>query len=270
MQIIKNAANNIYAPLKKILELYYRPRQYTKKWGRTVGSKLYSEFYNHDDKTLIEFKLPEYPFPLKLRKHTSDEPTFRQIFLNTRYNISIEFEPLKIIDGGANIGYSSVFFAHKYPKAEIIAIEPDKSNFELLQYNTANYAQVKNVNSALWHKSAFLKIANPNTEKWAFQVIETNKGDVNSFDSCSIQDLMNLNSWDHIDILKLDIEGAEKFIFSENYELWLPRTKILIIELHERMQPGCTEIFYQAIKKYDFKESISGENLVFQNRNIAL
>ena len=71
-----------------------------------------------------------------------------------------------------------------------------------------------------------------------------------------------------IDILKLDIEGSEKELFETNFEDWLPKTKILIIELHDAMKTGCSKSVFNAISKYDFSFSIKGENIIFTNNAI--
>ena len=71
--------------------------------------------------------------------------------------------------------------------------------------------------------------------------------------------------WDNCDIVKLDVEGSEKEIFSENYEGWLPKKKVLIVELHDRMKKGCRKAVFQAISRYDFSLQVAGENLVFTN-----
>ena len=52
-----------------------------------------------------------------------------------------------------------------------------------------------------------------------------------------------------IDLLKIDIEGAERYLFSGN-SLWLKRVSKLIIETHS---PADTEIFYERVTKYGFK-----------------
>jgi hypothetical protein len=46
--------------------------------------------------------------------------------------------PKTIVDAGANIGTSSIFFAKKYPNARVIAIEPEESNFDFTK-NMSNY-----------------------------------------------------------------------------------------------------------------------------------
>ena len=70
-----------------------------------------------------------------------------------------------------------------------------------------------------------------------------------------------------LDILKIDIEGAEHELFKNNYDTWLPNTRCLIIELHDRMRNRSSQNFFKAISKYDFSYSHQGENLVFINNN---
>lgn len=266
-RIIKNIANGAYAPIKAKLKKSYRPKQYIKKYGQVKGMELYHKFHSGPEGELVEYEIPGYLSPLFLRVGTSDEPTFRQVFMNVRYEIDLPFSPKTIIDGGSNIGYASVFYANKYPQAEILAIEPDSSNFEMVIKNTSKYPNVKRIQSAIWGKTTHLKIKNPETEKWAFEVIETTKNEGGAFEAFSIQDLIDRMNWEAVDFLKLDIEGSEMSVFKSGYESWLPKVKLLIIELHERMQPGCTEVFEKAIGKYNFKKSISGENLVYINQN---
>jgi len=67
---------------------------------------------------------------------------------------------------------------------------------------------------------------------------------------------------DHIDILKIDIESSEKELFEENFEKWLPKVKVVIIELHDRMKEGCTRSFFKAMVNYKFTMTHKGENIV--------
>ena len=76
-------------------------------------------------------------------------------------------------------------------------------------------------------------------------------------------------NWKSLDLLNLDIEGSEMSVFESGYEEWLPKVKLLIIELHERMRPGCTAVFEKAINQYHFERSISGENLVYRNKDLT-
>ena len=69
-----------------------------------------------------------------------------------------------------------------------------------------------------------------------------------------------------IDILKIDIEGAEKEVFSDNIDGWLKKTKLVIIELHEESKPGCINAVETAMRKYNFQLFLEkGENLIYLN-----
>ena len=85
---------------------------------------------------------PGVRHPVTLRLKTSDISTYEQVFGNDEYDFSLNNPPRVIVDGGANIGLASIYFANRYPDAKIIAIEPEASNFSLLQRNVAAYPQI--------------------------------------------------------------------------------------------------------------------------------
>ena len=62
------------------------------------------------------------------------------------------------------------------------------------------------------------------------------------------------------------ISRTDIVVFEKNYENWLPRTRLLIVELHDRMQPGSSKAVFNAITKYDFICETKWENLIFYNR----
>ena len=88
-----------------------------------------------------------------------------------------------------------------------------------------------------------------------------------SISTITIDEIMKILNVKKIDILKIDIEGAEHELFKNNYDTWLPNTRCLIIELHDRMRNRSSQNFFKAISKYDFSYSHQGENLVFINNN---
>ena len=81
---------------------------------------------------------------------------------------------------------------------------------------------------------------------------------------------MEKMKWRHIDILKLDIETSEKKVFLDNYESWLPKTKMVIIELHDFMEEGCSRSFFTAINKTftNYEYMIKGENTAIINNDL--
>ncbi|MBR1420039.1 MAG: FkbM family methyltransferase [Selenomonadaceae bacterium] len=217
--------------------------------------------------------------PLVYRPNTTDLVIARLIFEFLCYSIDTKsvfppamknFKPRFIIDGGANVGYASVFFANRYPECEkIVAIEPEIDNFEMLKYNTQYYPQVESIRAALWNQEIDLSVEmhpmfDSPTAYYTHEISENDQSQ-ESIRGVTIGKIFRESGFKYIDILKLDVEGAEKEIFSDegNYQEWLPFVKVLIIELHDRMKRGCSRNLFRAMGFYETFFTISQENLIF-------
>ena len=253
--------------LNKYKRRLYRKRKcYQKAFGKGQGTRLFELFYDDRKKVLPprwEVSVENTKGKIYLRPNTSDTATFEQVFVAKEYEVPFDFTPETIIDGGANVGFATLFFANKYPEAQILAIEPDPSNMEVLCLNTAPYEKVKKIQSAIWGRTTHLRIENPEVEKWAFKVTESEAGQPGSFQAYSIGQLIAKMGRESVDLLKLDIEGSETSVFEAGYESWLPKVKMLMIELHEKISPGCTKVLEEALSKYPFEKMENGENLIY-------
>lgn len=232
---------------------------------RRFGWKGVSIIYRQklQKKKTIPFKYPkEFLQPVYLRKGTSDFPVFESVLVNRCYDIDYKIDPHIIFDCGANIGMTSVFYATRFPQAKIISIEPETTNFELLKKNTKQYSNINIYQNGLWNKSATLKVEDNGHGEWGFTVKEVPNGTPGGVKAVSIPDLMQQQQVNHIDILKIDIEGAEKELFDSNYQTWLPKVKVIVIELHDRMREGTAASFFKALANYNYTLEIKGENLV--------
>ena len=210
--------------------------------------------------------------PLAYRPNTSDLWLLNKMFKDQEYNFKIHnFEPKLILDCGANVGYSAVYFANKYSQARIIAVEPEPYNFKMLQYNTHFYDNVECLHSALWSNKGYIKILPDEPgNTLAFRTVNTEENDSEALKTTTISDLLTKSDMDEIDILKIDIEGAEKEVFSEegNPDEWLPKVKIMVMELHDRMKLGCSHEVFKTISKYEYFLDIYGENLLFIRQDL--
>lgn len=241
--------------------------KFLKAFGNWQGLMLYQKIKRKDVEHLV---VPGIRHPFRLRNDKSDYKVFHQIFLggNDDY-LNIIDNVHVIVDGGANIGLNAIKFKNRFPQARIICIEPDTENFETLKKNIAPYENMVIENCALWSKDTLLSISDKfGMGKWAMTVEEDNlNGNVKGQ---SIRTLMDRNNIQQIDILKLDIETSEKNLFSSNYSDWLLHTRVIIIELHDHMLPGCAKAFFEAInatfKNYDY--SHAGEYTVIVNKDI--
>jgi len=172
--------------------------------------------------------------PVHLRIRTSDVSVYGDIFLGEEYDFPLPFNPETIVDGGANCGMATLLFATKYPQAKIIAVEPEPSNYSVLLKNTNRYPNVVPIQAALWNRDCRLTIGKEHYyDKWAFRVSDTGT-EVNGI---TIPSLMRATGIKSIDLLKIDIEGAEAELFEKPD--WLPFVKAMAIEFHESVRPGC-------------------------------
>lgn len=236
-----------------------------KEFGFADGWKFYVHSKVNPSGT---FYSSRYKRAFYLRPHTSDFYTFKQVFVERQYQIPIPFIPKTIVDAGANIGLATIYFAHRFPQARIVAIEPSKENFEILQCNVQGLSNVEPLCMGLWNKETHLRIIDTKSSKDSFMVKEASNVVEDGVPAISVPAIMKRHGFDSIDILKVDIEGSEKELFEENYESWLPKTKMLLIEIHDFMKDSCATSVFKAISKYNFSFSMKHENLIFLNKDL--
>lgn len=248
--------------LGTLLHGLYKSYSHYKRFGYG-GLSLWKNKHTKNRK-IIAVKLKGFQSPIYLRTASSDYETFLQVFEQNEYRFPYTENPKVIVDCGANIGFASLYFAQLFPNATIIAVEPESSNFELLKKNTAQYANITCINSGIWTKKTFLEIVDQGIGEWGFTVKECGKETPNAIPAIGINDIMRDYNLPYIDILKIDIEGSEKEVFTENNTEWLPKVKILVTELHDRMKEGTANAFFNAINTYKYKMEVNGENIFIQ------
>jgi len=139
----------------------------------------------------VQVQIRNTRYPIVLRPGTSDVPLLYHIFVEKEYNIKPKKEPAFIIDAGANVGFTAVYFANRFPKARIIAVEPEESNFILLQKNTEAYPNVRCIKAGVWNFNTRLRITNLEKDsKWGFQVEETTSTGPDTCPAVSINNIL--------------------------------------------------------------------------------
>lgn len=220
---------------------------------------------------LFKLKRLDCKSPFWLRVCYSDIKTYEQVFVLQDYKFLVEKHPKYIVDAGANIGLASIYFANKYPSTKIIAIEPEQSNFELLKKNIAPYPNIIPIQAALWNKNEEINLVDPGLGKWGFMTenqarVEDSLGNIcHTVMGITIDKILEDYALEKIDILKMDIEGAEREVFSDNSS-WIKKIDSIIIELHERMKAGCNRSFYCRSNGFDH-EWMQGENVYLSRGN---
>jgi len=212
-----------------------------------------------------------------------DKGVLQQIFVDEDYRIVhwaqgrmlLEYyqtrqnkgERALIIDAGANIGASAVYFSKLYPASVVLAVEPQESNVNLMRVNV-DKLNVKVFQAAIGCENGVMYLQDPGQSDWAFRVRETGDQPVDVLSPASLMSSVkdqNLFPF----IFKVDIEGGEGNLFRENID-WVDSFPLIVIELHDWMLPfqGTSRSFFKAITAYDFDVVYRGENVFCFNKRI--
>ena len=157
---------------------------------------------------------------------------WQDIFVKRCLDFQAATDAPRILDCGANVGLASLYFRHRYPRARITAYEADPNLAAMLDANlkTNGAADAEVVHAALWTANGEL----------TFRCEGSDSGMIGSLpgaiDGRAIvvrsRRLRDLLEAEPIDLLKLDIEGAEDLVLAD-CEPVLRRVRAMIMDLHE-------------------------------------
>lgn len=223
---------------------------YLRRYGIVPGTlaKAKIEWARGRHQPFVMAPLPHSRDCVQLRSGHPDVAVFNQIFIRGDYDISnlrqaerfnaSQGDGMLIVDCGANIGCSAIWFARRYPRAKVVAIEPEAGNFEQLQRNTASYPNIELVRAGVWSVPCDLAITNPRAPSWAFRMGQVQAGTAaaGAIPAVTLDAILGRYREMSSVIVKIDIEGAERDVFASNTD-WLQHVDLLIIELHDAILP---------------------------------
>lgn len=191
--------------------------------------------------------------PIFVRPCTPDLP-IAQISFAGEFDAAIAAAtPLKhhfIIDGGGYIGTAAIMLAKAFPDATIVSLEPSRENFAVLAINVAAYPNVIALNVALGPAEGATWLVDRGTSELGFSTVQQSADcamptRLHEVPVTTVPDLMRRFHASGIDLLKLDIEGAEHDLLQGRPD-WIDNTRVILAELHERIVPGCEAVFADA------------------------
>ncbi|WP_162426447.1 FkbM family methyltransferase [Pontibacter pudoricolor] len=151
---------------------------------------------------------------------------YDEIFKKQIYDFRTTQERPYIIDCGANVGLSIVYFKDQYPNAEIVAFEPDPKVFGVLESNVGKLSDVKLVNRALWNTETTMSFFAEGADGGSFNSVSDNVERIEV-----LTDRLRSYLDKKVDFLKIDIEGAELTVL-EDSEDKLHLVQNMFIEYH--------------------------------------
>jgi FkbM family methyltransferase len=201
--------------------------------------------------------LTGYEHPIWLRPPTSDYQVYRQIFVEQEYGgVEATTDVRFILDCGANVGLASVYFLNRFPQASILAIEPDPDNVVICRQNLKPYgSRAIVIQGGVWSGCSPLAVVPSEFgagNKWGVQVRSCRHGATGDevVEGYDVLSLLKYVDVDHVDILKIDIEGSELPVFASLPDRWLPRVRNLVIELHD---DKCSLAVFSALERYKYR-----------------
>lgn len=155
---------------------------------------------------------------------------YQDIFINESYKFKTDKTNPLIIDCGANIGLSVLYFKNLYPNSVIKAFEPDKKIFKVLESNCQNFnfKNVTLINKGVWTKEEEINFLSDGADGGRI-VLNNSEEYSNKVEMIRLRDL--LEKKEEIDLLKIDIEGAEIDVLNDCREN-LSNIKLLFVEYH--------------------------------------
>lgn len=217
----------------------------------------------------LNFGTKTVPFAFRADSE-GDNRVISHVFKNNDYNVAqwgqgrrfldyyaanVEKKPGLIIDAGANIGASAVYFLESFRNGVVCAIEPDVGNFRILELNTRSYQNKVNFHAAIAAEDGEIRTASPS-------------GGVKTR-AISVPSILKATSAAAPMILKCDIEGGEDDLFSGDSG-WLRLFPLIIIELHDWLLPfsGTSRNFVRTVAQHDFDLVHRGDEIFLFNREL--
>jgi FkbM family methyltransferase len=185
---------------------------------------------------------------VNLRTFGGDIFVLYEVFADQCYYISDTVLDSKkvsvIVDCGANVGLTSIYFAGRYPNATIISVEPHPDNFQLLQRNTKSESRIVPVNAAVVGRARETVRFSNDRPSWGNKISENAGVEIRAI---TLAELVREYALPSIDLLKVDVEGAEEEIFAQGE--FLPSVNCGIIELHDNYS---AESFITDLSKWGY------------------
>jgi FkbM family methyltransferase len=162
----------------------------------------------------------------------ADVPSFlfmnNEIFRDGVYKFKAKNSRPYIIDCGANIGLSVIYFKNLYPEAEIIGFEPDPKIFSLLENNIKSFGfnNVKLLQKAILDKEAEADFLSEGADGGRL-ANQNEKNNTLKIKTARLRDYLDRP----VDFLKIDVEGAETAVLQDCSDLLL-NIQNLFVEYH--------------------------------------
>ena len=170
--------------------------------------------------------------PLRLISNHAFVYLYEEIFGRGIYRFASKGATPVVLDCGANIGVSAIYFKQLYPKARVTCFEPSQAVFDVLVKNMKSFGfdDVKLVQRGVWNSETELLFAQDKQSTGGHVVSNGNGRGVERVKVVRLRDYLG----EHVDLLKIDIEGAESVVLPDIADR-LSNVDNIFVEFHSRV-----------------------------------
>lgn len=172
----------------------------------------------------------------------------REVFVQGDYALQVPRDPSVILDLGGNIGAATVYFATRWPNAEIVVLEPDQDAFTRLARNVRPFARVQPLQLAVAAEGGDVTLYRTD---WTLtnSLIPSTGGAPVSVKAVSLDWLVEGPCGGAVDLVKLDVEGAEYAVMRASQRR--DSIPVLVGELHEDSMGASIDEFEALLPQHD-------------------
>lgn len=216
------------------------------KWGRV---RLRENFRWSGSNKVFEFNLAQKIngkyIKIRVRDNNADLIVMDEVFIQKQYDLTRSIYVSSVLDIGANMGCSALYFASKYPNARLECIEPVAESTDLLRENLRLNnidADVHDFGIGSKTGNTWINVVGDNPNQASIHLDGLHKREI------KVRPLDSLGK--QFDLIKFDIEGAEYELILGGQRTLL-QAKCLLGEIHEDLLgPEKTKYVVDWIKKY--------------------
>ena len=213
-----------------------------------------------------------------LRARERDHAIFQQVWIKREYDVAAiaphHWRMLRatyeatdrpvILDAGAHVGMSVLWWKQMFPRAHVVAVEPSSANLAVLRRNVAGLEGVTVLHAALAAEEGRIRLDARGSGCSASRVATDGAGE--EVLATTVGRIMADIDAGELLLAKIDIEGGEESVFAGDLA-WLDRTCALAVEIHDWLWPAraTSRTLWAAVGSRRFDVLAAGENvLLFQ------
>ncbi|MGH7179629.1 MAG: FkbM family methyltransferase, partial [Tepidisphaeraceae bacterium] len=179
---------------------------------------------------------------LLARPGTDDLAVLLEIFQSGEYRFAphaIAGPVSTALDLGSNVGFSIEFFNTMYPTARFVGVEPDANNLAMARQNLADLIDAGRVTlchgfiGARPRVATLARAGQGGSNELQMRELGPDDDDA-GIPVVTVGQLIERHGLHRIDLLKCDIEGAERELFDDCGQ-WIGRVRNLVVELHAEL-----------------------------------